>query len=177
MTPGDPKKFSHSSHYFDFGKTPMKKLIWERESFSENDTENAGKALAALLKKGDFVALNGDLGAGKTAFVRGMCAVLCPEARVCSPTYTVMRAYESPNCRFYHFDVYRVTSPEDLESAGFYDCDGIVAVEWSERISYALPERFYEVTLLKEEGDRRRIILQYETSAAEDRVKIGRDGR
>ncbi len=137
----------------------MSQILWEKESFCEEDTENAGKELAKILKKGDFIALTGDLGAGKTAFVRGLCREFCPTARVSSPTYTVMRCYEGGVCTFYHFDMYRITSPEDLESVGFYDCDGVIAAEWSENIPYALPEDRYQVTICKKQENSRVITL------------------
>lgn len=124
-------------------------ILLELESNSEESTEILGSLLAKNLKKGDFVALCGDLGAGKTAFVRGMCRRFCPEARVCSPTYTVMRLYKGGACTFYHFDMYRISSPEDLESVGFYDCDGVIAAEWCEKVPWALPERYYLVQIKK----------------------------
>ena len=99
----------------------VNRLILEKTSDSEEATLQIGAEFAGLLegKKEAFIALDGDLGAGKTAFVRGMAGVLCPGARVCSPTYTVMRMYEGEGPTLYHFDMYRITSPEDLESVGF----------------------------------------------------------
>ena len=137
----------------------MDRLIFEKESRSEADTEKYGGELGTLLRPGDFIALYGDLGVGKTAFVRGVCAVFCPGARVCSPTYTVMRRCDGGVCPFYHFDMYRVSSPDDLESVGFYDCDGIIAAEWCENIPWALPRRRYEVTITRVDETRRRIRL------------------
>ena len=137
----------------------MDRLIWTKESAGEKDTEALGGEVAKLLKKGDFVALYGDLGVGKTAFVRGLCSVFCPEARVCSPTYTVMRRYDGGICPFFHFDMYRITSPEDLESVGFYDCEGVVAAEWCENIPYALPDRFYRVQIDYIDDGRRSVSL------------------
>lgn len=137
----------------------MDRLIFEKESLGEVDTEKIGGELARLIQPGDFIALYGGLGAGKTAFVRGLCAVFCPGARVCSPTYTVMRRYDGGVCPFFHFDMYRISSPDDLESVGFYDCDGVVAAEWCENIPYALPARRYEVTIERTDDTRRRIRL------------------
>lgn len=125
----------------------------------EADTEKVGEELASHLEKGDFVALSGDLGAGKTAFVRGMGRAFCPDARVCSPTYTVMRRYDGGKCPFYHFDMYRITSPEDLESVGFYDCDGVIAAEWCENTPYALPDEYYLVAIEKISENGRRITV------------------
>lgn len=137
----------------------MDRLIWEKDSRSESDTEKLGGELARLLKEGDFIALYGDLGVGKTAFVRGLCAVFCPGARVCSPTYTVMRRYDGGICPFYHFDMYRISSPDDLESVGFYDCDGVIAAEWCENVPFALPPRRYEVTIERIGEEQRKIRL------------------
>jgi tRNA threonylcarbamoyladenosine biosynthesis protein TsaE len=135
--------------------------ILEKISNSEETTLQIGGEFAATisLEKEAFVALDGDLGAGKTAFVRGMAGVLCPGARVCSPTYTVMRMYEGEDCTLYHFDMYRITSPEDLESVGFYDCVGIVAAEWCSNTPYALPDSYYRVTIEKLGENERRIVV------------------
>ena len=133
----------------------MEKELLVRASLTVEETEKAGEELAPLLEKGDFIALEGELGAGKTAFVRGICRKFGPQARVCSPTYTVMRCYEGGICPFYHFDMYRITSPEDLESVGFYDCEGVIAAEWSENTPYALPKRYYRVNIEKTVGGRR----------------------
>ena len=135
------------------------KTIFERTSHSEEETEQIGCAFAKDVAgdKEAFIALDGDLGAGKTAFVRGMASVLCPGARVCSPTYTIMRMYKGQDVTLYHFDMYRITSPEDLESVGFYDCVGIIAAEWCANTPYALPERYYRVTIEKKGESLRQI--------------------
>ena len=127
------------------------KIILEQISESEEQTEEMGAAFAKKLEGQSeaFLWLKGDLGAGKTAFVRGMARVLCPGARVCSPTYTVMRMYRGKRITLYHFDMYRITSEEDLESVGFYDCAGIIAAEWCENTPYALPDRYYLVEIEK----------------------------
>ncbi|MBQ8399758.1 MAG: tRNA (adenosine(37)-N6)-threonylcarbamoyltransferase complex ATPase subunit type 1 TsaE [Clostridia bacterium] len=139
------------------GRIVTEQVILEKESGSEQETEQIGADFAAKLEPDAFVALSADLGSGKTAFARGMAQVLCPGARVCSPTYTVMRCYEGEKGTFYHFDMYRITSPEDLESVGFYDCEGIIAAEWCENTPYALPDRYYQVTIEKT-GEQRRLI-------------------
>ena len=140
----------------------MDSKILEQISESEAQTEEIGRTFAARLKRGDFLWLSGEMGAGKTAFVRGMCRTLCPGARVQSPTYTVMRDYEGAACRFYHFDMYRISRPEDLESVGFYDCDGIIAAEWCENTPFALPDVYYLVRIEKggKENERKITILR-----------------
>ena len=135
-------------------------ILLERVSGSEEATEAAGSALAERLQPGDFVALYGDLGAGKTAFVRGMAAVLAPDAPVHSPTYTIVNEYPTEDGQvFRHLDLYRITGEEDLFSIGFYDFigEGFLAAEWCERIPYALPDRYIRVTLEKT-GDNERMI-------------------
>jgi len=116
---------------------------------SPEDTSRVGADLASLLEKGDFVALYGDLGAGKTAFVRGMASVLTPDASPHSPTYTIVNVYDG-RVPLYHFDMYRIKDDDDLYSTGFYDYDdGIIAAEWCENIPFALPERYFRVEILK----------------------------
>ena len=114
------------------------------------ETVALGKAFAETLPQGTFVALYGDLGVGKTAFVRGMASVLAPTAYVQSPTYAMVHEYRGTNGTFCHMDMYRITSEEDLESIGFYDYDGCtLAVEWCEKIPYALPSDYIAVTIAK----------------------------
>lgn len=111
-------------------------------SHSAAETEQIAAKLAQLLQSGDLIAFTGGLGAGKTAFVRGLASVLSPKAEVSSPTFALVHEYGG-NPPFYHFDMYRITSYEDLESTGFFeylDSGGILAVEWSENITFALPE-------------------------------------
>ena len=84
------------------------------------ETETVGAEFAKTLKAGDFVAMFGDLGAGKTAFVRGAMKVLSEGARVQSPTYTIVNEYPA-RIPVYHFDMYRIESWEDLYSCGFFD--------------------------------------------------------
>lgn len=119
-------------------------------SDSPEYTERVGRELAELLKVGDFVALYGDLGAGKTAFVRGMASYLTPDEAAHSPTYTIVNVYEGDGIPLYHFDMYRIKDDDDLYSTGFYDYDdGIIAAEWCENIPFALPERYYRVEITK----------------------------
>ncbi len=132
-------------------------------SFSE--TENVGKRLAAALQNGGFVAFYGDLGAGKTAFVRGMGQVLCPDAEVCSPTYAIINEYKKDGKTVLcHVDAYRVNDEDDLYSTGFYDCtdyDGCtMAVEWCEKIPFAVPQDAIKVTITKEGESSRRISIK-----------------
>ena len=129
-------------------------------SFSE--TENVGKALAAAMQGGGFVAFCGDLGAGKTAFTRGMGEILCPEAEVCSPTYAIINEYKKDGKTVLcHVDAYRISDDDDLYSTGFYDCldyeNCVMAVEWCENIPFAVPSDAVRVTISKL-GESKRLI-------------------
>ena len=128
-------------------------------SHNEEDTEKIGAEFAKELKKGDFVAFFGNLGSGKTAFVRGVASVLCKNAHVSSPTYAIVNEYLGETDIF-HFDMYRITDDDSLYSVGFYDYqdrNGIIFTEWSENILFALPENRYDVTFEKT-GDTDRVI-------------------
>jgi tRNA threonylcarbamoyladenosine biosynthesis protein TsaE len=116
----------------------MKKIITN----SPEQTQNLGKKFATLLDKGDVVAFEGGLGAGKTAFIRGMSEGLEVTGEVCSPTYSLVNEYRGKS-NLYHFDMYRIQNMEDVYSTGFFDyldCNDIIAVEWSENITNALPK-------------------------------------
>ncbi|MDR1734534.1 MAG: tRNA (adenosine(37)-N6)-threonylcarbamoyltransferase complex ATPase subunit type 1 TsaE [Oscillospiraceae bacterium] len=128
---------------------------------SPQETENIAARLAASLKAGDLIALYGDLGAGKTAFVRGLaCGLHCRAEDVTSPTYTILQTYPG-RIPLMHFDMYRITSAEDLESTGYYDMLGteaILAVEWPENIAGELPQRHYTVHLTAGAAETQRLI-------------------
>ncbi len=129
-------------------------------SRSQEETEAVGENIAKSLSPGDFLAFKGELGAGKTAFIRGMARGLNIKANVTSPTFTILNEYPgSPPLA--HFDMYRVNSWEDLESTGFFDflnSGCILAVEWSENIENALPEDYTLVDIRRGNGENERII-------------------
>jgi tRNA threonylcarbamoyladenosine biosynthesis protein TsaE len=118
---------------------------------SPEETEEIAKAFAESLDGSvpHFIAMYGDLGVGKTAFVRGLASVFAPGARVKSPTYTVVNEYKGKNLPLYHFDVYRIEDEDDLYSVGFYEYlqKGICVVEWSENIESSIPKNAYRVTI------------------------------
>ena len=108
-------------------------------SKSEAETEAAGERFAKTLPDGAVVALYGDLGAGKTAFVRGMARGLGIDARVSSPTFTIVNEYLGAR-ELYHFDMYRLGSSDELFDIGWEDYlsrGGVCAVEWSENVADA----------------------------------------
>ncbi|MBR7162156.1 MAG: tRNA (adenosine(37)-N6)-threonylcarbamoyltransferase complex ATPase subunit type 1 TsaE, partial [Clostridia bacterium] len=132
------------------------------------ETEQIGAEFAKILKPSDFVAMFGDLGAGKTAFVRGAVSLLAPGSFVQSPTYTIVNEYPS-EVPVYHFDMYRIDDEDSLYSIGYYDYlenGGICFAEWCEKIKPYLPERFYTVTIRKSAEDpEKRIIRICESTA------------
>ena len=141
------------------------------QSNSPLDTETLGAALASLLESDAslprFVALYGDLGVGKTAFVRGFASVLSPESLVRSPTFTLINEYRNKATKksLFHFDMYRIDSEDDLYSMGFddYPDRGICILEWCEKIPFALPAHYLRVTITKNNldcPDSREIILE-----------------
>ena len=141
------------------------------KTLSPTDTEAVGAELAnAIQGDGDlprFVALFGDLGVGKTAFVRGFTSVLAPNARVKSPTFALVNEYKGEGLSVFHFDMYRITDEDELYSIGFFDYAdrrGVCLTEWSENIEFALPESYIRAEIVKSdpEGspDEREITLE-----------------
>ncbi len=132
-------------------------------SQSQKDTEDFAQSFAKdYLKEGSFVAFFGELGSGKTAFVRGMAKALCPGARVSSPTYAIVNEYRGKT-DIYHFDMYRITDDDALYSVGFYDYfdrNGVIATEWSENITFALPDNRFDVTFYKLDENKRKIVIE-----------------
>ena len=105
------------------------------------ETEALGERLAAQLRPGDVVAYRGGLGAGKTAFTRGLARGLGVREPVISPTYTIVNEYRSGRLPLFHFDMYRLHSADDLFDIGWEDYlaeGGVCAVEWSENVEDAL---------------------------------------
>ncbi len=135
----------------------------EKITHCADETELVGAEIAryVLENKESFVALYGDLGAGKTAFTRGFASVIVPDADVCSPTYTIVNEYEGVTPLF-HFDMYRIEDEDALDSIGFYDYfgRGIIITEWSENIPFALPDRYVHVNIEKLSDDERKITAE-----------------
>ena len=126
---------------------------------SPKETEAFGASLANAMNEDpslpSFIALYGDLGVGKTAFVRGFASVISPTSTVRSPTFALVNEYRAKPRSLFHFDMYRIESEDDLESIGFYDYldrSGICLVEWSENIPYAIPDEHLRVTIQKNDA-------------------------
>ena len=137
-------------------------LLKEIITNSPEETETVGFSLAEMLRDDTslppFVALYGDLGVGKTAFVRGFTKVFSPNALVRSPTFALVNEYPTKaGRRVFHFDMYRIADEDDLYSIGYYDYldDGsICLVEWSENIPYAIPNEHIRVEITKTNLDK-----------------------
>ena len=139
----------------------MKDLIWTRQSEGEADTIRFGRDLGRQLWPGSFVGLVGSLGAGKTTFVRGLGSGLDRAAafEVSSPSYTLVHEYPTDPPLF-HIDLYRLLGLDDLESTGFWDYldqDGIVVVEWMDRVEECMPDEHLVVQLKLKDESRRTI--------------------
>ena len=126
------------------------------------DTEAVGAALGRVIPAGTVIAYEGDLGAGKTAFTRGLARGLGCAEQVTSPTYTIVNEYLSGRCPLFHFDMYRLRSADDLWDIGwedYLDRNGVCAVEWSENVRDALEDPV-TVRIEKIGDDSRRITLE-----------------
>ena len=123
-------------------------------SKSTENTEKIGELIAEKLCGNEVIALFGGLGMGKTAFTRGLCRGLGVNDGVSSPTFALVNEYHG-KYNIYHFDMYRVTSWEDLYSTGFFDYldNGVLVIEWSENIEGALPENAIRINISKGESD------------------------
>ena len=133
----------------------------ERYSASEQETEAIGRELAQQLAPGAVVAFTGDLGAGKTAFTRGIARGLGIPEGVTSPTFTIVNEYEGGRLPLFHFDLYRLGDPEELFDIGWEDYlarGGVCAVEWSENVADALEDEPIRVDIRRGEHDGQRVI-------------------
>lgn len=146
----------------------MKKYI----SCSPEDTENIAVSFAKTLKGGEVIAFRGGLGMGKTCFTRGLAKGLCYTGDVTSPTFALINEYLGGRLNLYHFDMYRISTWDDLNSSGFFEYieeNGVVAAEWSENIENALPENTVYVEIKELDEEKREILIykkgeEYETS-------------
>ena len=134
----------------------------EFHSASPSETEAIGAALGKILKPGTILAYEGDLGAGKTAFTRGLARGLGCTDMVTSPTYTIVNEYLSGRMPLFHFDMYRLRSSDDLFDIGWEDYlerGGVCAVEWSENVADAM-EDVIRIRIEKTGDESRRITIE-----------------
>ncbi len=131
-------------------------------SKSPEDTREFGFRIGKVLKPGDIVALNGDLGAGKTTITKGIAKALGIEEEITSPTYTIVSEYEAP-LPLYHMDMYRIDGIEEFELLGVDELlfgQGVSLIEWSERIAEYLPEDGKSISITINSDGSRTIILE-----------------
>ncbi len=130
---------------------------------SEDETAAVGRELAATLSAGDVLLLYGDLGAGKTAFVRGLAEGLGVERdEVSSPTFTLIQEYRGGRLPLFHVDLYRIEDPREFDELGLDEIaeDGVLAIEWAEKLAARLqPSRYVSVHIEHGDGDTRTILI------------------
>lgn len=123
------------------------------ESFCEKDTFEAGRKLGKVCRPGDIILLDGDLGAGKTVFAKGLGQGLGIEETISSPTFTIVQVYDDGRIPLYHFDVYRIAGIEEMDDIGYEDYffgDGVCLVEWAGLVKEIIPEGCIKVTINKD---------------------------
>jgi tRNA threonylcarbamoyladenosine biosynthesis protein TsaE len=134
-------------------------------SESVEQTESIAADLAQQFAGGEVVALHGELGAGKTQFVRGLLRGLGGEPRsVSSPTYVLLNVYASGRLTLYHLDAYRIVGSDDFEAIGFSELleqGGVVAVEWPQRVHSLLPPTTWQVRIVALDENRREIEIEW----------------
>ena len=133
------------------------------ETYSPQETFDIGKRMGEEALPGTVITLDGDLGAGKTLFTKGFAEGLGITEPVNSPTFTILQEYEGGRLPLYHFDVYRIGDPAEMDEIGFDDYifgDGACLIEWSELIAELIPEEATHITIERdaEKGDDYRVI-------------------
>lgn len=130
-------------------------------SLAEQDTITVAERLARQVKVGDVIALYGTLGMGKTVFCRGFVRTFMPLQEVPSPTFTLLQVYETPSFPIYHFDMYRLKTPDEAYEIGIEDAfaEGVSLIEWPEKIGPLLPKKCISVRL-EADGDKRLICIE-----------------
>lgn len=145
-------------------------IILSSETCSETETVDLGARFSGKLAPGDIVACYGDLGSGKTSFIRGVCQGLHIQEHVASPTFTIVNEYRTENFPVYHFDFYRLTTTRELLEIGFEDYlsrqDGVCLIEWAEKVQRVLsplPRYAVELRVGKTRDVRMVVIRKYQT--------------
>lgn len=136
--------------------------MYTKITSSAEETESFGRLIGKnLFDKHFFIALYGDLGAGKTAFVRGLADILSPGSKVKSPTYTIVNEYRKGKTPLFHFDLYRIESEDELDGFGFeeYLINGNCVTEWSEHIGSMLPKNAVKISIEKLTDTERKITV------------------
>lgn len=131
----------------------MKKEIFE--TCTAEETLEFGKKLGREAAPGTIICLDGDLGTGKTVITKGIAQGLGIDETVSSPTFTIVQIYNGGRIPLYHFDVYRIADPAEMDEIGYEDCffgDGVSVVEWSDLIEELIPENAVRIRLEKDAG-------------------------
>ncbi len=132
-----------------------------------NDTFSIGRQLGEKCKAGDIICLDGDLGAGKTHFTKGIASGLGIEEDITSPTFTIVNEYDGGRLKLNHFDVYRVNDPDEIEAIGFDEYifgQAVSVIEWASYIDVLIPENALSISIIKlpELGENfRKIVIKY----------------
>ncbi|HHW00143.1 MAG TPA: tRNA (adenosine(37)-N6)-threonylcarbamoyltransferase complex ATPase subunit type 1 TsaE [Clostridiaceae bacterium] len=146
------------------------------ETYSVDQTIEAGRLLGSILQKGDVICLEGALGTGKTAFTSGIAKALGIDGYIKSPTFTIVNEYKG-KLPLYHFDVYRISDSSEMFEVGFEEYlygNGVVVIEWANMIKDILPEEYIRVDICKdrEKGQDARIItIEFSGKRYEDRER------
>lgn len=133
---------------------------------SVEETIELGKKIGSLVRSGDIICIDGDLGSGKTHLTKGLANGLDIKEYITSPTFTIVNEYEG-RLKLYHFDVYRVNDPDEIENIGFDEYifgDGVSIIEWANLIEELIPDEHVQINISKapEKGENYRIInIQY----------------
>lgn len=151
-------------------------MEWTTHSTSVEMTERLGEALGTVVQPGEVITLDGDLGAGKTAFTRGVARGMNLRSRVTSPTFTIVNEYNDNQGvpRLFHFDTYRLTGSDDFFDAGldeYFQRDGVCIIEWSTVIEDALPKNRIALEI-SGTGSEREIRIRFAEDLAERMMKI-----
>ncbi|MBA4311565.1 MAG: tRNA (adenosine(37)-N6)-threonylcarbamoyltransferase complex ATPase subunit type 1 TsaE [Chlorobiaceae bacterium] len=128
---------------------------------SEMETISAGREFSLSIRCGTVVALSGDLGTGKTRFIKGICEGLGVAEHVASPTFTIVNEYQGSNLKIFHFDFYRINSAAELREIGFEEYvegGGVCLVEWADRVKEILPAQRFDMTFSLGKDENERII-------------------
>ena len=144
----------------------MKEFISE----SANETMEIASLIAKELKGGEVIAFRGELGMGKTCFTKGLAKGLLYDGDVTSPTFALINEYLGGRLPLYHYDMYRISSWDELYSSGFFeylDMGGVIAAEWSENIENALPDNTIYVSFEKLGENRRKIKIFHKKEGLE----------
>ena len=123
------------------------------ESYSAEETFRLGEMTGGKLKPGAVICLDGDLGAGKTVFVKGVAKGLGITDTVCSPTFTILQEYRDGRMPLYHFDVYRIEDPEEMYEIGFDEYlygEGVCLIEWAKNVAELIPDGALKITITKD---------------------------